>query len=404
MNKICALCEHYYKLTGIPIRYYKNGKLLFVNINEILSPDPVKLYENNFLNYNGLAKLYTNKYFQHYAVINIGSDRKIIVGPSGLLSPASQELEICVELNVEKSKSEEYLIAMSLLPFTLLDRMTGFIILMMHSFTNKVIEKSRIEFEEFYRPEYAKNIERTLINNKLSSAFEDSEIVENTYAFEKILTTLISAGETEKLKATTENVPQYKAGKLAQNSLRQSKNISLCMATVAARAAIEGGVDVKTAFALSDLCIQKIEMLYDLESMLKLTFQLMLTYSELVGKAKYKFSNLSPISQCSVNYIKTHIYDNIRLENIAKQLKINKTYLCEIFKKDVGITVQQYVLNEKISEAKSILLLTEMPILEISNYLSFSSQSHLQNVFKRFTGVTPLEFRKAKGKIVQVEI
>lgn len=57
------------------------------------------------------------------------------------------------------------------------------------------------------------------------------------------------------------------------------------------------------------------------------------------------------------------------------------------------MTLSQYIQEQKIEKAKSLLKTTDRSILEIATYLGFSSQGYFQNVFKKLTGMTPKEYR-----------
>jgi YesN/AraC family two-component response regulator len=68
-------------------------------------------------------------------------------------------------------------------------------------------------------------------------------------------------------------------------------------------------------------------------------------------------------------------------------------YLSSRFKKETNIRFMSFVTIAKVDEAKKLLKMTNKSLSEISNYLSFSSQSYFQNVFKKSIGITPLEYR-----------
>lgn len=58
------------------------------------------------------------------------------------------------------------------------------------------------------------------------------------------------------------------------------------------------------------------------------------------------------------------------------------------------MTIGEYINQRKIEEAQRLLRFSDKSLSAISNYLSFSSQSHFQNVFKKVTGETPTAFQK----------
>lgn len=72
---------------------------------------------------------------------------------------------------------------------------------------------------------------------------------------------------------------------------------------------------------------------------------------------------------------------------------MSRTYLCDRFKLETGMTIGHFITNTKITEAKRMLTVTTLNAAQISDYLSFSSQSYFQNVFKKIVGCTPKQFR-----------
>ena len=83
---------------------------------------------------------------------------------------------------------------------------------------------------------------------------------------------------------------------------------------------------------------------------------------------------------------------------ISEHLDYDYTYLSNIFTEVKGITIQQYIINNKIEKVKELLLYDELNLTEISYRLHYSSVAHLSNQFKKNTGITPSYFRKLKLK------
>jgi AraC-like DNA-binding protein len=76
-------------------------------------------------------------------------------------------------------------------------------------------------------------------------------------------------------------------------------------------------------------------------------------------------------------------------EFISGKLKYDYTYLSNVFSEVKGITIQQFIIINKIEKAKELLLYDELSLTEISYRLNYSSVSHLSNQFKKITGLTP---------------
>ena len=100
----------------------------------------------------------------------------------------------------------------------------------------------------------------------------------------------------------------------------------------------------------------------------------------------------------SVQYITQHINEAIQVGDVAEHIGRSRSWLCARFKKELGFDISHFIMRCKLEEAKSLLTYSDKPLIEISNYLCFSSQSYFQNVFKRKYGVTPKQFRDMTQK------
>ena len=93
------------------------------------------------------------------------------------------------------------------------------------------------------------------------------------------------------------------------------------------------------------------------------------------------------------NYIQHHLSEAITAENIAKELYVSRPYLSRKFIEETGESLTDFILKEKISEAKRLLRYSDKSLTAIGNFLGFSSQGHFSRVFKRYTSLTPGEYR-----------
>lgn len=83
-------------------------------------------------------------------------------------------------------------------------------------------------------------------------------------------------------------------------------------------------------------------------------------------------------------------------EVLSKELNKEYSAISKLFSETEGITIEQYVILQKIEKVKELLAYNEMNLKEISFKLGYSSVSHLSAQFKKVTGLTPTEF-KAQG-------
>ncbi len=95
-----------------------------------------------------------------------------------------------------------------------------------------------------------------------------------------------------------------------------------------------------------------------------------------------------------------HYTDEIPKTNysdyISDKLGYDYTYLANTFSEVKGITIQQYIIINKIEKVKELILYDELNLTEIAFRLHYSSVAHLSGQFKKITGLTPSFFKKLK--------
>lgn len=94
-------------------------------------------------------------------------------------------------------------------------------------------------------------------------------------------------------------------------------------------------------------------------------------------------------------YICIHAEDKLDLDHIAQKFYMNRYYLSHYFKKETGFTILQYITNQKMMLAKT-LLRDGVSITEAAIRLSYSSDSHFISVFKKNVGITPKKYAQSK--------
>jgi AraC family transcriptional regulator len=117
----------------------------------------------------------------------------------------------------------------------------------------------------------------------------------------------------------------------------------------------------------------------------------MLTITTSTLKAKRKGLTHTRLQQV-LGYIRTHLDRDLSLTELAEVINISPTYFASLFKQTMGISPRQYVIQQRVEQAKLMLSKTDLEIADIALQVGFSSQSHLTQHFKRFTGKTPSRF------------
>lgn len=84
---------------------------------------------------------------------------------------------------------------------------------------------------------------------------------------------------------------------------------------------------------------------------------------------------------------------------LAKELGHDYSYLSSLFSSVEGVTIEKYLIYQKIEKVKELLVYNELSLNEISWQMGYSSVQHLSNQFKKVTGLTPSHFKKiGKGR------
>lgn len=93
--------------------------------------------------------------------------------------------------------------------------------------------------------------------------------------------------------------------------------------------------------------------------------------------------------QILLSYIQDYLDQDIKLIDLANLVNLSEYYLCRVFKQQMGVTLHQYVIQQRVERAKQLLKHREMTITDIAQACGFSHHSHLTRHFKRMTGVSP---------------
>ncbi len=89
---------------------------------------------------------------------------------------------------------------------------------------------------------------------------------------------------------------------------------------------------------------------------------------------------------------------NLSLSSIADRLYMNKNYLCDIFKSETNTTINQYIADIRINEAKKLMRTTNKSLYTISEIVGYADYNYFSRVFKKKMGIPPSEYYKMYSK------
>lgn len=217
----------------------------------------------------------------------------------------------------------------------------------------------------------------------------------NPYQHEQKKLGSIRAVNLKLLEECQNEVWPGEIGQLADNPLRQEKNLSIVVISIACRAAIDGGVAPQKAFSMSDVFISNIERMTQVLPIQAAVVEYEREFARAVEQVKHDSEHNRYVERAK-EYVAEHIDESIRVVQIGEALGINENYLTGLFHKYEGITLQHYIRKEKVRQAKELLLYSSYSCSEIAALLCFSTQSHFSSAFKREVGMTPAKYRESK--------
>jgi len=123
----------------------------------------------------------------------------------------------------------------------------------------------------------------------------------------------------------------------------------------------------------------------------------------------HDFELLSGKKQQLIERVKTAIVELVYLQNdglrrmkhsdyITEKVSRDYRYLSTLFPEVEGITIEQYLINQKLERVKELLVYDELTLSQIADLLNYSSVAHLSTQFKSITGMTPSQFKKLRDK------
>lgn len=181
-------------------------------------------------------------------------------------------------------------------------------------------------------------------------------------------------------------------GVLSHNALTNIKYHFVVTAAMLTRYCIDGGLEPEQAYRLSDFYILKMDTCTTVRQIADLHHEMAKDFTGKMVLQKKSSILSKPVVQC-VDYIYSHIKERITVAMLAEYTGLSESYLSRVFKQNLGISISDYIREKKIEKATHLLRYSDKSIIDIANYLSFSSQSHFIQTFENFTGMTPKKYR-----------
>lgn len=390
MMTIERLCHHVIYLVHAPIHVYDDsGSQLEMYIDNGEQQDVLDLDEN-------FRNLLLSKKNPEYPILHLEFQKIVygivyaegkiyILGPCALGNDAVSAAQYLARVHGLDEK-KPYRVHL-----TTLDYFCEMAAMLFEALTGKTIGHSDLAWHYFCNEEFEYSL-----RDKVQDVFQtirESTAVHNPYSQEQREQAAIRNGDLKALYASFKESYIGRIGTLSHDSLRQIKNIGIVVTTLACRSAIAGGLIPEIAFSMSDAFIQKIEETKNEDEAYAVSRQIEVEYCKAVQELSIKSGGNQIIQRCK-QLIFQNMYGRITSRQLAEQLDITSSYLSRLFVKEEGIKLTDFIARKKIEVAKAQLQFSNASYAEIADSLGFVSQSHMGQVFKKWVGMTPKQYRE----------
>ncbi|MDO5423727.1 MAG: helix-turn-helix domain-containing protein [Eubacteriales bacterium] len=400
ISNIIDFCQQFYASTFIPILYFQWPHAIQWSCPSVLkemSTQNTALEEK--IRFHKNPDYFITDSYAYFGFVNINDSPSkmdfVVLGPV-YSTPISEEtlrsfLREC-QLIGESAEEMTHVLLNS-------PHVTFHQFLSMLSFIHLCINGEKIEISSHFNTQMDASVQKEISRQYSLRVYDSRETGEshNTWEFEQSLTDCISRGDLSRLQKVLKQQPSefpIKTGTLSRNVLQHTRNLFIVTATLATRAAIQGGLDTEQAYQLSDLYIRECESTQNVDTLNSLTYTMVLDFTTRVKNRKLPLEGMSKeIFQC-VQYISQRPNEQLLVDDVAAFIGRSRSYITKKFKEELGFDISSFIMRCKLEEAKSLLTYTDKPLSEISSYLCFSSQAYFQNVFKKKFGMTPMQYRK----------
>ena len=253
-----------------------------------------------------------------------------------------------------------------------------------------------VEYIDYMIPDSLQPIQVSPFYNDAQETGPSLSILETNYANEKYLMDAVSQGKLHKITALASTVYNNGTEQRLSDSLRNRKNYLIILNTLLRKAAEAGGVHPLHIDRMSSSFARKIENVHSIQYSLVLQGDMMREYCLLVKK--HSLSKYSYFVGKAITIIAYDLTADLSLKSISEQLCVNSTYLSALFRKEMDCTLTDYVTKKRMEHAISLLNKTDKQVNVIAEECGIPDTNYFIKLFKKFTEVTPTQYREKYGK------
>lgn len=256
-------------------------------------------------------------------------------------------------------------------------------------------EHFSLEYVDYAIPDRYEPIPLTSINHEEQENTLSLTALEHNYARENQLMDAVSKGKLHLLTAVASSVFNNGAKQRLNDSLRDCKNYLIILKTLLRKAAEYGGVHPLHIDKLSSRFAGQIENVHTIKQVQNLQEEMIRGFCQLVKQ--HSLNKYSYYVGQTITLVQYDLTADLRLKTIAEKLNVNSSYLSDLFHREYGCTLTDFITKQRIDHSIYLLQFTTKPLQNIASECGIHDVNYFIKLFKKQTGFTPNRYRKEMG-------
>ena len=234
--------------------------------------------------------------------------------------------------------------------------------------------------------------QQSRINESIQMYKTSGTASSDTYPYEKerMLISKLKTGDIQESKALLNDLLGYVFFSQGSNlEIVKSRSLELC--SLLSRAAIEGGATSDSILKVNNQLLTVIPTINNMDDLCYKLQEAIDAFTDCMFE--HVPTKNSDVIKKAIQYISKNYANNLSLELVANHVHLNPTYFSTLFKQSTGSSFKEYLNMVRIEESKRLLSNTDYSLIDIAVATGFEDQSYFTKVFKKYTGLTPKQFR-----------
>lgn len=248
-------------------------------------------------------------------------------------------------------------------------------------------ENKKIPNDEIYHINTRKALSEHLFSNR-ENGFTYAPFEREMAFYESV-----RSGSLETVKTLFTPLGGEGFGVLSTDPLQNLKYHLVVSIAMITRFCINSGMPPEEAYSLSDVYIRQTDLCKSIEEINDTHYTMTVEFTKRMRQINVAHVYSKTVTVI-LDYISDHLHEKLLVEDIADHVGYTVPYISRVFKAEMGMPISNYIMQKKIEAAADMLHFSDHSALEISNYLSFSSQSYFIKQFRKIMGITPKEYRE----------